>query len=171
MATMAATPHDHPPTHAHPAAIIQHGPQHIPHGAYDYRPIMQASAADFAVHLQMPHIPLPLETPLPPSSYDFTSQGAFQIPHSLNGPQAHPLFEGVMAMHHVLGHDLNNFNWSDVNPCSQPSNPAYSQSEPSSYQCEPAVDTSYQQWSPPPGSILDSTPSPVEYSQPSTPEQ
>lgn len=164
-ATMAAAHHDqHPFMHTGAATSHDLQPEQ-----YDYRPIIHASSADFAAHLQMPHIPLPLETPLPPSSYDFTSQGAFQLPHALNGPQAHPLFEGVMAMHQALGHELN-FNWSDVSQCSQPSDIAYNSPDSSSFPCNTPLDTSFSQWSPP-GSILDSTPSPIDYSQPATPEQ
>ena len=65
--------------------------------AFDYR-AMQVSPTDFAAHLQMPHIPLPLDTPLPPLAYDFTSHGMFHIPSSMQGPQSHPLFEGVVAI-------------------------------------------------------------------------
>jgi len=140
-----------------------HSYPHMQH-AYDFR-AMQAPA-DFAAHLQqMPHMPLPLETPLPPSSYDFTAHGAFHLPQSHHGPQGHPLFEGVVAMHQMLGHDLN-LGWQDMVSCGQSSTMAYQQSNTSAYPCEPML-----QWPSPTASILDSTPSPLEESLPHTPEQ
>ncbi|GJE86920.1 hypothetical protein PsYK624_030030 [Phanerochaete sordida] len=138
------------------------------HSQYDYR-IMQPPP-DFAAHMQMPHIPLPLETPLPPSSYDFTSHGAFPMPHSLNGPQAHPLFEGVLAMHQMLGHDLN-LAWPDVAQCNQQSPMPYSGGSSPQYACPPQTLDQLQQWTTPPPSIMDPTPSPLEESLPHTPEQ
>ncbi|EKM55609.1 uncharacterized protein PHACADRAFT_256342 [Phanerochaete carnosa HHB-10118-sp] len=138
------------------------------HSHYDYR-IMQPPP-DFAAHMQMPHIPLPLETPLPPSSYDFTSHGAFPIPQSMHGPQAHPLFEGVLAMHQMLGHDLN-LAWPDVAQCNQQSSMSYSDDSNSPYACPPQSIDQLQQWTTPPSSIMDPTPSPLEESLPHTPEQ
>ncbi|KAI0093917.1 hypothetical protein BDY19DRAFT_919608 [Irpex rosettiformis] len=107
---------------------------------------------DFAAHFQQtPHIPLPLETPLPPSSFDFSSHGVFA------GPAGHPLFEGVMAMHQMLGHDLN-IDWPDIPPCDQT---AYSQQ---------ATEV-YPHWSSPSNSIIDSTPSPLDESPPHSPDR
>lgn len=136
------------------------------HNPYDYR-IMQPPP-DFAAHMQMPHIPLPLDTPLPPSSYDFTSHGSFPMPQNMHGPQAHPLFEGVLAMHQMLGHDLN-LAWPDVAQCNQQSSMSYADDSNGQY-CTQPVDQ-MQQWTTPPPSIMDPTPSPLEESLPHTPEQ
>lgn len=135
------------------------------HQHYDYR-IMQPQ--DFAAHMQMPHIPLPLDTPLPPSSYDFTAHGAFQMPQNMQGPQAHPLFEGVLAMHQMLGHDLN-LSWPDVAECNQQSSMSYADSSAAHYACAESVEQ-ISQWSPPPPPLMDPTPSPLEESMPHTPE-
>lgn len=140
------------------------------HNHYDYR-IMQPPP-DFAAHMQMPHIPLPLDTPLPPSSYDFTAHGAFPIPHNIHGPQAHPLFEGVLAMHQMLGHDLT-LSWPDVAQCNQQQQHqqhSYTDDSNAQYPCPQTIDQ-LQQWSTPPPSIMDPTPSPLEESLPHTPEQ
>lgn len=136
------------------------------HSQFDYR-LMQPPP-DFAAHMQMPHIPLPLDTPLPPSSYDFTAHGAFPIhPQHVHGPQAHPLFEGVLAMHQMLGHDLN-LAWPDVAQCNQQSSMSYSDS--TQYGCPQQVDQ-MSQWTTPPPSLIDPTPSPLDESLPHTPEQ
>lgn len=136
------------------------------HTHYDYR-VMQPPP-DFAAHMQMPHIPLPLDTPLPPSSYDFTSHGSFPISQNIHGPQAHPLFEGVLAMHQMLGHDLN-LAWPDVAQCNQQSSMPYPGDGNGQYCAQPVHQM--QQWSTPPPSIMDPTPSPLDESLPHTPEQ
>lgn len=140
---------------------------HLP--PYSYRVVHQRPQQpppDFAAHMQMAHIPLPLDTPLPPSSYDFTAHGAFQMP---SGPQGHPLFEGVVAMHQMLGHDLN-LAWPDVAECNQQQQLSYSDDDASQYGCPSQVEA-LTQWASPPPSIMDPTPSPIHDSQPHTPEQ
>ena len=137
------------------------------HTHYDYR-ILQPPP-DFAAHMQMPHIPLPLDTPLPPSSYDFTPHGAFPIPQNMQGPQAHPLFEGVLAMHQMLGHDLN-LAWPDVAECNQQSSMSYAAGSSAQYACPEPVEQ-MTQWASTPAPVLDPTPSPLEESLPHTPEQ
>lgn len=131
--------------------------------AYDFRMMQQASQADFAAHMQMPHIPLPLDTPLPPSAYDFSSHGMFHIPPSMQGHQGHPLFEGVVAMHQMLGNDLS-LSWTDMAACNQADAMTYAHDN-AAYACEPML-----RWPSPSGSIIDSTPSPLEESMPHTPE-
>lgn len=159
---MAAQTDPPPPAMStHDPTIMRH--PHQLHPAYDFR-AMHAPATDFAAHMQMPHIPLPLDTPLPPSAYDFTSHGVFHIPASMQGPQGHPLFEGVVAMHQMFGHDLN-ISWSDMASCAQQSAISYPHESATTYACEPMM-----QWPSPPGSIMDSTPSPLEESMPHTPE-
>ncbi|KAI0341579.1 hypothetical protein BDW22DRAFT_1429712 [Trametopsis cervina] len=123
---------------------------------------------DFAAHLQQtPHIPLPLETHLPPSSFDFTSHGAFpfQQAQQMHGSAGHPLFEGVMAMHQMLGHDLG-MSWTDMSACDQSSAMSYAQSSAHHYAYDPTP-----QWPSSPTSIIESTPSPLDESLPLTPEQ
>lgn len=145
----------------HDPTILRH-PRQL-QTSFDYR-AMHAHPTDFAAHMQMAHIPLPLETPLPPSSYDFTSHGVFHIPSSLQGPQAHPLFEGVVAMHQMLGHDLN-LSWADMSVCNNQQSAVSYPHNAMHYTCDPIM-----QWHSPPGSIMDSTPSPLEESMPRTPE-
>lgn len=123
-----------------------------PPDMHDYH-CFQHLHPDFAAHLQQtPHIPLPLDTPLPPSAYDFSSHGAFA------GPAGHPLFEGVMAMHQMLGHDLN-IDWPDIPPCDQ-----------TTYNHQQSTQV-YPQWPSPSNSIIDSTPSPLDESPPHTPDR
>jgi hypothetical protein len=133
--------------HAHPASF---------HDYHSFQHGLQAAAAHV---LETPHLPLPLDTPLPPASYDFPPHGTFA------GPAAHPLFEGVVAMHHMLGHDLA-LDWPDMSACNQPSAMTYPHYDATAYTYQPA-----SQWSSPPTSIVESLPSPLEESPPGTPER
>lgn len=151
-------------TQNHPSPMAQHAQDPPPPSPamdpppYDY---MQPPPPDFAAAMQMAHLPLPLDTPLPPSSYDFTAHGAFPMPHPAHGPQAHPLFEGVLAMHHMLGHDLN-LSWPDVADCSSQSL-SYAASSSAPYASTEPIDA-MPHWATPPPPIMDPTPSPLDES-------
>ena len=155
-------------TQNHPSPMAQHTQDPPPPSPamdpppYDYAAaIQQPAPPDFAAAMQMAHLPLPLDTPLPPSSYDFTAHGAFSMPHGVHGPQAHPLFEGVLAMHHMLGHDLN-LSWPDVADCS-PQTMSYAAAPSAPYTAAEPVDP-MPHWATPPPPIMDPTPSPLDES-------
>lgn len=132
--------------HTHPISL---------HDYHCFQHDLQATAHA----LETPHLPLPLDTPLPPASYEFPTHGTF------SGPAAHPLFEGVVAMHHMLGHDLS-VDWSDMSACDQSNTMHYPHYSAAAYTYQPA-----SQWSSPPTSIVESIPSPLEESPPGTPER
>lgn len=71
-----------------------------------------------------------------------------------------------MAMHQMLGHDLN-IDWSGMAACSQSSTMSYPHQAVGAFNYEPQP---APQWPSPPASIMDSTPSPLEESPPRTPE-
>ncbi|KAI0690568.1 hypothetical protein BC835DRAFT_1363729 [Cytidiella melzeri] len=129
-----------------------------PHPLHDYH-CFQHIQPHFAAHLQhTPHIPLPIDTPLPPSSFEFPANGAYP------GTAGHPLFEGVMAMHQMLGHDLT-VDWTDMSACNQSTAITYPYQTSSDYTHEPI-----SQWPSPPPSAGECTPSPLDESPPHIPE-